>query len=231
MNPLQASINRNMSASFSKEPAVKVLHTKECATSSGAWRKEPTREPTQEQQLHAYEEIIQHGWETFLEVGEALARIRDEGLYKRDYPSFRAYCRRKWQFGKSQAYNLIGAAQVVKELSTIVDCPLPANEAQVRPLVGLRPELAKKAWIEAVQDSTQQNLTARLVKKKVAALNQKSLKAQKKRKRAARNQDSATALSRKLLETFTKIEHAIAAQKPAEALRLISESRKLLSSM
>jgi len=219
-----------MRARFSKESALKVLHSKPCATASGPWRKQGTLEPTQEQQLHANEDIIQRGWETFLEVGEALARIRDEGLYKRDYPSFRAYCRRRWQFGKSQAYNLIGAAQVVKELSTIVDCPLPANEAQVRPLVGLNPELARKAWIEAVQDSPQQKLTARLVKKKVAALTQKSIKDQK-RKRAVRNQDSAIALSRKLLEAFTKIENAIAAQKLAEALRLINESRKLLPSI
>ena len=60
-----------------------------------------------------------------MEVGKALADIRDSRLYRSDYDTFEAYCKEKWGWGKSYSYNLINAAGVVKSLpaqtSTIVD--------------------------------------------------------------------------------------------------------------
>ena len=50
---------------------------------------------------------------------------------------------------KPRAYQLIEAAQVAGNLSTIVD--KPTNEAQVRPLTGLEPEQQREVWDNAVE--------------------------------------------------------------------------------
>jgi hypothetical protein len=114
--------------------------------------------------LIACEEVIAKGWDTFVDVGRALARIRDKRLYRADFDTFDAYCRQKWHYGKSQAYRLIGAAEVIQHLSPIGDIPLPRSESQVRPLIGLRPEQVKTVWCEVVRKAGKQSVTAKLVR-------------------------------------------------------------------
>jgi len=97
------------------------------------------------------ERVIERGWQTFVEVGVALARIRDARLYRAAHDTFEAYCREKWHYGKSHVYRLIGAAEVVGHLSPIGDIQPPTREAQVRPLIGLPQADAQAAWREAVK--------------------------------------------------------------------------------
>lgn len=110
-------------------------------------------------ELEQCEAVIAKGWETFVEVGKALANIRDKKLYRTTHRTFEAYCRERWQYRKSYAYYLINAAQVVTYLSTIVDKKelLPSCEAQVRPLVGLDPTQIKEIWQEATNGGTSRN--------------------------------------------------------------------------
>jgi hypothetical protein len=124
--------------------------------------------PAEVRELVTCEEIISQGWETFVNVGRALAAIRDKRLYRADFETFEAYCRRKWQYGKSHAYRLIGAAEVIASLSPIGDIPLPRNEAQVRPLLGLRADEVQAIWREAVKKAGKKNVTAKLVNQAVA---------------------------------------------------------------
>ena len=63
------------------------------------------------------EKVIEAGQQTFIEVGTALAEIRDARLYKADYKTFENYCVSKWGFKRAHAYRLIDAADVVKDLS------------------------------------------------------------------------------------------------------------------
>ena len=66
------------------------------------------------------EEIIEQGRETFLAVGRALLEIREYRagvLFKDTYGSFEAYIRERWEFGRSYAYRLMNAAEVVDQLS------------------------------------------------------------------------------------------------------------------
>ena len=82
--------------------------------------------------------MIAKGKQTFVEVGLALAEIRDLRLYKREYSSFSEYCREKWGWNKSYAYYMIDSAEVVKALpekvSTLVDTETAARElAKVEP--------------------------------------------------------------------------------------------------
>src|SRR5215207_8744429 len=83
--------------------------------------------------LAACEQIIERGLTTFVEVGQALMRIRDGRLYKEaGYSSFELYCRERWQWGSRYANRQIAAAKVAQELGPIG--PTPENEAQARQL-------------------------------------------------------------------------------------------------
>ena len=62
--------------------------------------------------------MIGSGWHTFVQVGLALARIRDGELFKTEYDSFEAYYRVKWQYGRHYVNRLISAAQVFTHLVT-----------------------------------------------------------------------------------------------------------------
>src|SRR5437867_3618330 len=96
--------------------------------------------------------------------------IRDGKLYRAEHETFEAYCRKKWQYGKSHAYRLIGAAEVVGELSPIGDILKPTNESQVRPLIGLAADQALLAWRTAVERAKGKPVTARLLAKAISEL-------------------------------------------------------------
>lgn len=106
------------------------------------------------------ETIIEKGLQTFVEVGIALAEIRESRLYRLTHGTFEEYCGERWQIGRSQAYRLIDSAAVVKNLSPIGDIPLPTTEAQARPLTKLEPEQQPTAWREAVTTAPNGKVTA-----------------------------------------------------------------------
>jgi hypothetical protein len=66
--------------------------------------------------LRACEQVIEKGIGTFRIVGKALAKIRDDRLYKSTHKSFEAYCSERWDFGRSYAARLIQAAGVPEVL-------------------------------------------------------------------------------------------------------------------
>jgi hypothetical protein len=78
--------------------------------------------------LWACEEVIGSGWHTFVQVGLALAQIRDGRLYKVEFDTFEAYCRVKWQDGRHCVNRLISAAQVFTHLVTIGHQTKPEHE-------------------------------------------------------------------------------------------------------
>ena len=74
--------------------------------------------------LAELEKTIARGKKTFVEVGMALAEIRDLRLYKREYSGFAEYCREKWGWERRYTDYVIAGAEAVKSLpekvSTIV---------------------------------------------------------------------------------------------------------------
>jgi len=141
------------------------------------------------------EQIVARGFNTFLEVGCALAEIRDNRLYREDYPgwTFDQYCKKIWDLTKTHANRQVSAYHVVNLLESkwhqLVSNPeeskmtpmgaissdtpkiLPTNERQTRPLTELKSnEDVCKAWFEGVvpqvQDG-QKKLTGALVGKAV----------------------------------------------------------------
>ena len=101
----------------------------------------------------------------FVEVGLALARIRDARLYRAEFQTFEAYCQTQWHYARSYVYHLISAAQLFTQVFADGNGPKPSRESQLRPLRGLSPEQAQLAWERAAQNAGKGRITARLVKK------------------------------------------------------------------
>lgn len=104
--------------------------------------------------LTSYETVVQQGLDSFVEVGNALAAIRDGRLYRETHQTFEAYCIERWNLSKSRAYQFLRGAEVVERLAecTTVDV-MPDNEAQVRPLASLPEAQQAEAWQEAVESA------------------------------------------------------------------------------
>jgi hypothetical protein len=103
--------------------------------------------------LAALEAVIETGMRTFIEVGNALLEIRDSRLYRDSFATFEEYCRERWKMSRPRAYQLIDAAGVVSNLSTIVD--KPQNEAQARELAGLPADAQRRIWMELTKENPQ----------------------------------------------------------------------------
>jgi len=134
--------------------------------------------------LKQCESVIKAGLSTFLNVGQALATIRDNRLYRAKYDSFERYCKSVWDLSKGYAYKQINGYETVtlleSEMSPIGDISdeespdekpkiLPINEAQTRPLTKLKkPEDQIAAWdIVLKRLNSGERLTAALIAKAV----------------------------------------------------------------
>jgi hypothetical protein len=77
-------------------------------------------------------------------------KIMDSRLYKDTFRTFEEYCRERWEFSRPRAYQLIEAAKITRNLSTVVDIQ-PTSERQTRPLTNLEPEQQAEVWKKAVE--------------------------------------------------------------------------------
>jgi len=92
-----------------------------------------------EQSLAELEAVIERGLQSFIEVGTALWKIREQRLYREQgHATFEEYCDKRWKIRRAHAYRLIDAAGVAANLSPIGD--KPKTEAQARELTRLTPE-------------------------------------------------------------------------------------------
>ncbi|MHB9131516.1 MAG: hypothetical protein ACYDBB_10560 [Armatimonadota bacterium] len=106
--------------------------------------------------LKKCEEQIRTGIKDFRKIGLALTTIREDKLY-RGYPSFLAYCQKRWTLARRTVYQKIKVYQAYENVRKVClgikisPDDLPVNEYQVRQLLRLRePELQAKAWQHAV---------------------------------------------------------------------------------
>jgi N6-adenosine-specific RNA methylase IME4 len=117
--------------------------------------------------LAQLEERIQKGLRTFIDVGLALAEIRDRRLYKEaGYSEFDTYCRKRWGWSEAYVTRNIQAAELARAL------PIgngPKNEAQARELVPLAQEdehQVLEVWDE-LREEYGDDVTARVVRSAV----------------------------------------------------------------
>lgn len=103
---------------------------------------------SEESRLSELEATIGHGLNTFVEVGSALAAIRDSRLYRAEYGTFEEYCDKRWRFARRTAYQYIEAAEAAENVRNCAQVA-PARESQVRPLTRLEPDQQRVAWSRA----------------------------------------------------------------------------------
>jgi hypothetical protein len=129
----------------------------------------------EQRELGRAERTIARGLKSFLAVGMALKKIRDERLYRQQYDTFEQYCIVRWELSRPRAYQLCAASEVMADLSTIVDIGLlPESEAQTRPLTRLKdPAQWRRAWDTAVKlaAAEERPVTARDTEEGVRRLN------------------------------------------------------------
>jgi hypothetical protein len=109
-------------------------------------------------QLKAYEGVIEKGQQTFVEVGQALAKIREGRLFREaGFSSFDDYCQARWSMKKAYANHLIAGSTLATTVAGIT------NEAQVRELRRV-PEPQRAEVMQRVQE-TGQPITAAAIRK------------------------------------------------------------------
>jgi len=115
---------------------------------------------TESTQLAELEAVVQRGLATFVDVGNALAGIRDARLYRASHGTFEEYLLSRWGMARRTAYRMIEAAQVVGNVSHGTQIP-PANERQARELARLDPEEQSAAWGKVLDRAQGSLVTAR----------------------------------------------------------------------
>ena len=103
-----------------------------------------------DERLAELEKTIARGKKTFVEVGLALAEIRDLRLYRREYSGFESYCREKWGWEKAYANHVIRAADVVKCLPEKT-ATMVASERAARELGKVEPT-ERAGVVQAIVD-------------------------------------------------------------------------------
>jgi hypothetical protein len=128
--------------------------------------------PNERDNFKARKLLIHRGLKTFIEVGEALADIRDARLYREEFDTFENFCKAEFGMAARYARRIIQAADIANRLSHAPEggnesnwpaLALPATESQTRPLAALPPEEQRDAWAEAVQTAPDGVVTARHV--------------------------------------------------------------------
>ncbi|AFY60331.1 hypothetical protein [Synechococcus sp. PCC 6312] len=120
--------------------------------------------------LERLEQTIRAGLNTFVEVGQALQKIREQRLYRETHQTFEAYCEDKFDLRRNYADKTIAASSFVERISTI-GVILPTNESQVREILTLPEDRQVEAWREVAEAAASEGkLTADLVKTVVKRL-------------------------------------------------------------
>lgn len=117
----------------------------------------------------------------FYRAGCALRELRDRRLYRSTHKTFKEYCQDRFGFTRRRSDYLIGAAEVVDNLSgeprqkrEPMVLILPTSERQCRPLTKLEPEQQREIWHKAVESSKGKVPSGKVVAELVARFQGKS---------------------------------------------------------
>lgn len=123
---------------------------------------------SEQRNLEQLEAVVHAGQQTFIEVGKALAEIRDKRLYRQTHKTFEAYCQERWQWSRRRAYQFIESADVALNVNNCTQ--KPTSEGQIRPLTKLATsDEQHEAWCKANEIAEEENVpvTGKLVQQVV----------------------------------------------------------------
>ena len=91
----------------------------------------------------------------FLSVGNALAEIKRDRLYRETHNTFKSYCNDRWDIGSNYAKKLIASTEAVNRIvdrsGTIVPVLLPTTESQTRELAKVDESEQAEVWAKVVE--------------------------------------------------------------------------------
>jgi hypothetical protein len=120
-------------------------------------------------------QIVKDGQKTFIYVGEALRKLRDEELYKARYKTFEELCKVEFDYSKTHSYRLIEAAVVVADLNKVVNNLSPIGdksstielkESHARALVECADDAESRAKVIEELEKDGKPITAKSIKEK-----------------------------------------------------------------
>jgi len=169
---------------------------------------EPPLSQREEKLLIELEAVIDANMKGFVLVGMALATIKNQKLYRIQYPTFEEYILRVWDMAARSAYRLIEAAYVHDNLKDFLErgnmtnwsqnddgsnCAqteiiLPKNEGQARPLTLFSPEEQKEIWLQVLDEASNRDckITANFIIQVILERQRKEIE-----KRTKTNRDRA----------------------------------------
>ncbi len=115
-------------------------------------------------ELRICERSIESNIKGFVEVGNALATIREGRLYRGTHDTFESYLKARWQIGRSYASRLIGAAETLPLLPRGNNEAPILTEAHLRPLLRFTLQDRPKVWADAIKFENEVS-AARITKK------------------------------------------------------------------
>ena len=83
---------------------------------------------------------------SFIEVGEALLRVRDKRLYREEYKTFEAFALTEFSIKRSHANRLIDAAKIARNLSPMGTSPKEPSGHSPACRLTLRISSTRKPW-------------------------------------------------------------------------------------
>ena len=136
--------------------------------------------PAELAERRTLETVIKRGWNTFLEVGNALLTINEKELYRDQYETFESYFRDHLGLSRSYTYNLMGSAKVYGQLSSIEDIGVkPLTESHLRELISVPEAKRVAAWKGALKLAGDKPVTAKVVHQAAAEFKSRSGRAAK----------------------------------------------------
>lgn len=153
------------------------------------------------------DKVVKENAQTFIEVGLAIALIRDRELHKLEGMSFEKYLIDRLGVSRSQGYRLIDGAAFAKQLEDKVDGKV-LHENHIRQLLPLKDvDKAAEAYnaaLKVVAGDSKTKLTAGLIKEEGKKLDSKAYEAKAPKSKTATNDSKKDELKRKLEEAIKR---------------------------
>jgi hypothetical protein len=108
------------------------------------------------------EQVIDRSHAQFIEVGLAVAEIRQGKLYQIEYETFEEYCDKHWGWTKQRIYQIMDATEIHRSLPPKVN-NLLTRESQLRPLKSVPPVQREIVVREASKASPNGHVTAKAI--------------------------------------------------------------------
>lgn len=105
--------------------------------------------------------------ESWIELGQISAIVKDRQLYKRTHSSWDAYCRERWGWNRHHAHQVINGAEVFTMVNAL-GAPPPANERQARALAPLKDDPEAMAEVMEQVTEADEPVTAKAIAEAVA---------------------------------------------------------------